>query len=131
DQVGDLAVTGGTSADLAVDELAVNARTAEADDIAVGDELTVEFAQMGAQTFRVAAVYDTLEPMGPYTMSLAAFDANGVERVDSFLFMTNADGVSMDEAREAIESALADYPTAELFTTDEFAESRAAVIGQM
>ncbi|HMQ25843.1 MAG TPA: FtsX-like permease family protein, partial [Acidimicrobiales bacterium] len=131
DELVDLAVTDGSIADLASDQIAVNARTAEADGIAVGDELTVEFARTGEQVFRVAAVYDTLEPMGPYTMSLAAFDANGVERVDSFLFMTNADGVSMDEARVAIESALADYPTAELFTTDEFAESRAAVIGQM
>ena len=131
DQVVDLAVTDGSTLDLAADEIAVNATTAEADGIAVGDELTVEFARTGAQAFRVAAIYDTLEPMGPYTMSLAALDANGVERVDSFLFMTNADGVSMDEARAAIESALADYPTAELFTTDEFAESRAAVIGQM
>ena len=131
DELVDLAVTDGSIADLASDQIAVNARTAEADGIVVGDELTVEFARTGEQAFRVAAVYDTLEPMGPYTMSLAAFDANGVERVDSFLFMTNADGVSMDEARVAIESALADYPTAELFTTDEFAESRAAVIGQM
>ncbi len=131
DQLVDLAVTDGTIDGLAADEIAVNARTAEADGVVVGDELTVEFAQTGAQTFRVAAVYDTLEPMGPYTMSLAAFDANGVEPVDSFLFMANADGVSMDEARAAIESALTDYPTAELFTTDEFAESRAAVIGQM
>ena len=131
DQVVDLAVTDGTTVDLAVDEIAVNASTAEEDGILVGDELTVEFARTGAQAFRVAAIYHTLEPMGPYTMSLAAFDANAVERVDSFLFMTNADGVSMDEARAAIESALREYPTAELFTTDEFAESRAAVIGQM
>lgn len=131
DELVDLAVTDGSIADLASDQIAVNARTAEADGIVVGDELTVEFARTGEQAFRVAAIYDTLEPMGPYTTSLAAFDANGVERVDSFLFMTNADGVSMDEARVAIESALADYPTAELFTTDEFAESRAAVIGQM
>lgn len=131
DELVDLAVTDGAIADLAADEIAVNTRTAEADGLVVGDELTVEFAQTGAQSFRVAAIYDTLEPMGPYTMSLAAFDANGVEQVDSFLFMTNADGVSMAEARAAIGSALADYPTAELFTADEFAESRAAVIGQM
>ena len=69
--------------------------------------------------------------MGNYAMSIAAFDAHGVEPVDSFLFVTNADGVSMDQARAALSSALADYPTAHLLTTDEFTQSRAAVIDQM
>ncbi len=131
DGVVDLAITDGTVAGLGPDEIAVHGREAEAAGLSVGDPVTVEFPQTGAHTFHVAAVYDTLEPMGAYTMSLAAFEANGVEAVDDFLFITNADGVSMDEARAAISSVLDSYPTASLLTTEEFTQSRAAVIDQM
>ncbi len=142
EQVADLAVTDGSVADLGVDTVAVHTDQAEALGVGVGDTVTIELADTGepavrsdraarAQAFRVAAVYDTYEPMGRYAMSIAAFDAHGVEPVDSFLFVTNADGVSMDQARAALSSALADYPTAHLLTTDEFTHSRASVINQM
>ena len=42
-----------------------------------------------------------------------------------------ADGVSDDEARAAIESALVDYPQTKLETADEFKDSQAAQIDQL
>ena len=131
EQVADLAVTDGSVADLGADTLAVHTDQAASLGVGVGDTVTIELADAGEQAFRVAAVYDTYEPMGRYAMSIAAFDAHGVEPVDSFLFVSNADGVSMDQARAALSSALADYPTAHLLTTDEFTQSRASVINQM
>jgi len=131
DQVVDLAVTEGTVAALGPDEVAINTTVAEADGLGVGDPVTIGFPEAGDQPFTVAAVYDTLDPMGPYAMSIDAFDAQGVEPVDSFLFVTNADGVSMDQARAAIGDQLADYPTAELLTADEFTQSIADEINQL
>jgi putative ABC transport system permease protein len=75
-------------------------------------------------------VYDTLEPMGGYATTIEAFEANGVERTDSILFVANTDGVSMAEAHAAIEAELTDYPTAVLLTAEEFTRSVASAINQ-
>ena len=64
-------------------------------------------------------------------MSLAAFDANGVDNVDNYLLVNNADGVSTEQARTAIEQVLADYPNADVMTQDEFKGSIASEIDQM
>ncbi|MCB1017452.1 MAG: FtsX-like permease family protein [Acidimicrobiales bacterium] len=127
----DLGLTDGSVTDLGLDGLAVHTDQAEALGVGVGDTVTVELAEAGTQPFRVAAVYDTLEPMGGFATSLAAFEAHGVERVDSFVFVTDADGVSTDEARSALRAALADYPTASLLTIDEFTQSRAGQIDEL
>lgn len=127
----DLALTDGSIADLGADGIAVHADEAAAKGLAVGDTVTVDLGAGAPSSFRVAAIYDTLEPMGDFATSLAAFEANGVAPVDDFLFITDADGVSEDQARAALSSALADYPTATLLTTAEFTRSRADAIGEM
>ena len=131
DAVADLAVTDGSVAGMGSDEVAIQTEVAEGEGLAVGDRTRIEFPETGSQAFTVAAVYDTVEPLGAYAMSLDAFEANGVDAVDAFLIIANADGVSMDEARAAIEARLDGYPTARLLTADEFTQSKAGEINQM
>jgi putative ABC transport system permease protein len=53
------------------------------------------------------------------------------ERSDFFVAMKTADGVSEDEAREAIDAALVDYPQTKVETADQFKDSQAEQIDQL
>jgi putative ABC transport system permease protein len=77
------------------------------------------------------AIYGTKEPMGSYTLGLAAFDANVTKHVDNHALVDTADGVSTVQARAAINRVLADSPNASLLTRDEFKGSIANQIGKV
>ena len=62
---------------------------------------------------------------------MSAFDANVAAHVDNNVVIKNAPGVSMSEARHAIQTVLADYPTAKLLTEDEFKGSIADQINKI
>lgn len=130
DRVADLEVVAGSVADLGTDEIAVQSVEAERRGLAVGDELRVHLADAGTAPFRVVAIYDAFQPVGTYTASVEAIAAHGADRTDDYLMVTDADGVSLDAARAAISAVLQPYPTAELFTIDEFTHDQAAVIDQ-
>ena len=53
------------------------------------------------------------------------------EQSDFFVAMKTADGVSEDDARQAIDAALVDYPQAKLETADQFKDSQAEQIDQL
>jgi putative ABC transport system permease protein len=91
----------------------------------------MNFAETGVQQLRVAAIYGTQKPMSPYSISMQAFDANVAAHVDNVVLVANAKGVSMDQARAAIDGALKQYPTATLRTRDEFKGSVASEINQI
>lgn len=127
----DFDLQAGSIGALGAEELGVQADVAEAEGWSIGDEVEVTFAETGTRTFTVGAVYGTFEPMGDYTMSIEAFDANVADAVDSLLVVGNADGVSMDAARAAIDRTLADFPTAQLRSEEEFKDTMASEINQM
>jgi putative ABC transport system permease protein len=79
----------------------------------------------------VVAAYATKEPMGKYTVSTAAYDANVTNRSDAYLLVSKADGVPAATARNAIEKVLAENPNATLRTKDEFKGAFAQEINQM
>jgi len=83
------------------------------------------------QAFDVVAVYGTKEPMGDYVISHQAFDANMAVDVDNDIVVSRADGVSAGDTRRAVDAVLADYPTAELMTEEEFTDSMAGAIEQV
>ncbi|GMU78889.1 MAG: ABC transporter substrate-binding protein [Acidimicrobiia bacterium] len=111
-------------------EVAVQEREAEARGLGVGDTVTLSFPETGPQEFRVGAVFGTREPLGQYAISLAAYEANVTSRVDDNVVIATAPGVSMSEARHAIEAVLADYPTAELLSEEQFKSSFASEINK-
>lgn len=111
--------------------VAVHEREAEARGLDLGDRVTLTFPETGRRTFRVEAVYGTEVPLGDYALSLESFAANVATTVDDDVVVTNAPGVSMAQARRAIDGVLTDYPTAELMTRDQFKGSVAGEIDQM
>jgi len=121
---------GSTSA-LGLHEIAVQSKEATAHHVKIGDTVNVTFPETGTQPMRVVAEYGTEVPLGAYAMSLAAFDANVAAHVDNNVVIKTAPGVSMSEARHAIDKVLADYPTAKLLTKAQFKGSMADQINKI
>ena len=111
--------------------MAVQAETAKAQNLHVGDTVEMFFAETGKQRLHVAAVYGTKEPLGSYMLSTAAYDANVATHVDNDVLVANAPGYTMAQTRAAIEGVLKDYPNATLHTKNEFKGSIANQIDQV
>jgi putative ABC transport system permease protein len=112
-------------------DIAVRADVADEERLAVGDEVTMTFAETGDQRFTVAAVYRTNEPLGDYVITTQAFDANMATHVDDHIVVSTAPGVTDAQARRAVERVLADVPTADLMSEEEFTASMAGEIDKV
>lgn len=120
EQTIDFQLREGSIRQLGRNDVAVQRDEAKARHLHVGDTVTMTFAETGPQPLRVAAIYATKDPMGPYTLGIAAVDANVAEHVDNHALVTTADGTTTDQARTAINRVLHDSPNASLLTRDEF-----------
>jgi len=127
----DVDVRAGSVGALGVHEIGVRHQTATARGWHVGDEITLRFAETGAQRFRVALIYGLRDPLGDYVISQRAFDANVTHVNDQGMFVLDAPGVSEPTARAAIQRVLAATPTARLHTPAEFKADVAARIDQL
>jgi putative ABC transport system permease protein len=99
--------------------------------LSLGDPVTVRFADTGEQELTVAAIFAEDELVGDYLLGLRAYEANVIHQLDSKVFVTAADGVSLPELKAAVVDAAADQPHAEVQDRDEFAEATGASIDQM
>jgi putative ABC transport system permease protein len=112
-------------------DVAVRAQVAKKKNLHLGDTVTMFFPETGDQPFRVVATYGAQQPLGDYAISLKAFDANVATRIDSDILVSGAPGVSQQQARQAIQHVLQDYPTAKLMTKSEFKGSIANQIDRI
>ncbi len=124
----DVDVKAGAVSGLGANQVGVLQQTAKEHGWKVGDDVTFTFAETGAQHFTVGAIYGLKDPLGDYTISQQAFEANVAHQNDQALFVTDTPGVSEHAARVAIEGALASTPTARLHTPAEF---KAQIAGQI
>jgi len=115
-----LDVRSGDVGHLGVGEVAVQAAEAKAKGYKLGDTVNMFFSETGMQHLKVAAVYGAEEPLGKFAVSIKTFDANVASHVDNIVFVTKAPNVSAAQARHALETVLAPYPTAEVHTAQEF-----------
>jgi putative ABC transport system permease protein len=110
--------------------VAVQTDTAGSKHLHLGDSVKVFFPETGNQRFRVVAIYGVSQPLGSYAVSTQAFNANVAQAVDNDVLVSDAPGVSMAQARTAIERVLADFPNANLRTKQEFKGEIANAIDQ-
>src|SRR6266511_2502170 len=127
-KIVDLDLTHGRLADLDHDGIAVRDTVATARGWSVGDRVPVRFAQTGDQQLTVAAIYRARNVAGDYVLGLAAHQANVADRFDTSVLVAKADGVSVADARAAIEQVTAEYPTAKLQDQTEYKQAQAAQI---
>jgi putative ABC transport system permease protein len=121
----------GSAHTLGLHDVAVQQQEAQAKHLKVGDTVTMQFVETGAQRFRVVGVYGTKEPFGQYSISIAAADANFSTHTDNILLIKDAPGVSTAAARHAMERVVASYPTAKLMTEAQFKGSVANMIDKL
>ncbi|GAA3721023.1 putative ABC transport system permease protein [Spinactinospora alkalitolerans] len=89
----------------------LNASTASRLDVGFGEEITLEGAD-GEESFEIVAVVSDMGSLPGLTMDESDFaavfpDADTDERV----YVNAAEGVSSGEARDAVDAAIAEYPT--------------------
>jgi putative ABC transport system permease protein len=97
----------------------------------VGDQLTVRFARTGDQSFNVAAVYDARGIGAGLMLDLTTFTANFTEQFDDQIFIDLADGVGLEEGKQAIEAVAETFVGAEVLDQSEFKEQASSQIDQL
>jgi putative ABC transport system permease protein len=84
--------------------------TAEANGWSVGQQVPVEFRETGQRRLRLAGTYEDNELAGDYLISLATYEANVSERLDSIVLVSTRDGSDLAAVRAGIDRVLAPYP---------------------
>ena len=116
----DVGVVDGDVNGLDVDGIGVFADKAKEEGWKVGTKLPVVFGETGKKTFTIAALLETKDLTGTYLMGPAAFDANMPTAGDSQIWIRLADGVSIEQGRDAIKPIVDEFPTAKLQDLSEF-----------
>ena len=117
----------GRMGDLSQGGLAVKESIAEDEGWKVGDVVDIEFASTGVQQVVIRAVFDA-DVDTAWIFDNGTIESNNRDPQVQQMFVTLADGVTVDEARGGIEDALAAFPTVEVLDQ---AELQADVQGQV
>ncbi|HRI97948.1 MAG TPA: ABC transporter permease, partial [Nocardioides sp.] len=111
DQVIDLGVKTGRLSDLAPGRILVSSTKADDLGVVTGDTVVVSFPEGGSHEMLVAATFDKGSLINAsYIVSMPDFEDNVGSRLDAAILMTSAPGIDADQAKAAIERAVADYP---------------------
>ena len=96
---------------------------------AIGDTVEVLFADTGAQQLKIVVLYDDSNVAGgTYIVGLPTYEENVQVQLDSSIFVKLAPGTSIEQGRAAIEKVTDGYPSADVQTKTEFADS---IVGQI
>jgi putative ABC transport system permease protein len=131
EQVVDLDITSGALAELGTDQVAIHADEAIDNGWALGDTVTVHFAETGEQPFTVVALFEEADTFGNYLISHAAYDANVADSFDVRIAVTLADGIELEAGRAAVEAVTDSNPLAEVQDRDEFREAVGANVDML
>ncbi|HUG84749.1 MAG TPA: ABC transporter permease [Euzebya sp.] len=111
--------------------LLVSENVATNNQMEVGDEVELTFAATGAISIPVGAIFDGANVDASWLVDEAVFDANFREPSIQSAYVTLHDGVSVSDARPAVEAALEPYPTVQLQDLDEVKQSISDQINQL
>jgi putative ABC transport system permease protein len=130
-QVLDLDVTDGSLADVGDGEVAVSDATAESHDWSVGDAVPFTFADGATEDLTIAATYDIDDLAGGYLLPRSVWEPHAVQDIDSFVFVTAADGSSVADAKSAVTRAAADFGAPDVQDREEFAATMTQGVDMM
>ncbi len=100
--------------------LAIHESVADDRGLAVGDELTIEFASTGFHDFTVTAVFDNAFLLANYVIDLSAWDEHFTLNEDSVIAASVADGVDLETAGAALETLETEFAQLNFETKEEF-----------
>jgi putative ABC transport system permease protein len=98
----DLHVARGSLADVGADGVAVSSKFADEHALTVGDDVPVTFGDGARAALRIGAVYDANSSFGNVVVPEAVWAANTQQPALTGVFVTLADGVSIEQGRTAV-----------------------------
>jgi putative ABC transport system permease protein len=126
-------VAGGLEA-LAAGGIVLSDTVAADRDLRVGDRFAMTFAKAGTRRLPVVGVVDSEDVQALSTDYLISTDTYAdlyAEKMDATLFVKAADGVTAHQLHEALGTALAEFPTAEVRDQQEAVDGRMATVEQV
>ena len=91
----------------------------------VGSQIHMRFAQTGAKTLRVAAIYNQNQ-VGDYVVSLDSFAANFPDQFDAQIYVKTAGGPN-PQVRQALDTVMNDFPSGKLQDRAQFKNAMLAI----
>ena len=105
--------------------------TADSKGWGVGDTVKIGFAADGIHSFTVGGIYDSSSLLGTdYAISLQDYSAHFAQQLDTNAYVAVADGVTVAQAREAIDRITARYPDVTIQDQTDYKATQAKAIDQ-
>ena len=124
----DPGIVSGSLSEAGPGDVMVHVDVADRLGLAAGDRVSLEFAGRRDTTFNVVAVFSDDSVMSSWVIDVGDWDRLIVGDQVSLVSAITATGVSLHEARAALEAELVDYPQLSVRNQVEFRQSRAAQI---
>ncbi|MGY1825914.1 ABC transporter permease [Blastococcus sp. SYSU DS0541] len=132
-QVADVEMTAGDLGALEEGGVVLAEDVATERGLGVGDKLAMTFPRHGEQQVRVVGVMADASAQAlssGYILSLTTYAQHFNEDVDASVFVALADGVDAEAGRTALETAVSDFPNAEILDQTQAVAARAATVDQ-
>ncbi|MGH2653611.1 MAG: ABC transporter permease [Actinomycetota bacterium] len=113
------------------DTIVVLDDVAESNGWALGDRIEVRFAQTGTSELTVGGLYEDPQILGNYAMSFATFEENFAQRLDTYVLVKLAEGVSPAEGRRVLEAATESFPNVQVQDQAGFKQQQEDLIDQL
>lgn len=110
--------------------IAVQKDYATTNHLTVGATMPAFFAKTGIVPLRVAAIFSD-STFGQFFISLDEYQRNFTTQEDTIILARAADGVSADQAKAAVVSALAPYPNLSVYTKAQYKDQVNKQINQL
>ncbi|HKA84655.1 MAG TPA: FtsX-like permease family protein [Acidimicrobiales bacterium] len=113
---------------LAAGTILLTADEARSLGVSVGDSITADFVNTGQHSFTVGGTYRSEQEgtdIGDFVLGLDDFDAavGAADVTDSSVFVQLRPGTSVSQVQPEIEDAVADFPTANVQSVDEYKDA--------
>ena len=120
----------GSLSSLTPEGIAVSKKTADDHHWKFGDTIPVTFVKSGNQNLRIQYIFKE-NTFGDHYISMASYEKNFVDQLDSSVFANLKSGVSAEQGRKAIEAVAKPYPNAKVFDNAQFKQDQEKNINQV
>lgn len=105
--------------------------TAKEYDVAVGDDLELEFPGKKSVTVTVSGIAEPSQVAGAINVPLGVLEEGGVKRVDSSLSVNVEDGADVGAVKQDLDDLVKDLPIVAVQDKQDFADSLKAQVNQL
>jgi putative ABC transport system permease protein len=123
-----LNMTSGSPAALAAGGLLIDTKTANSDNLVVGDTVPVKFARTGDSRMRIGGIFQANALIGSYLVSQGTYVANFENPVPGAVLL-KTDGSA--QTQQAVQDALVTFPNVQVQSRAQFEASQSAQVNQL